>query len=62
MRFRPVTDIAEKLALPTSVIFLSLSAVGAHGGGGPITVAVRQITMTYTDTTANAISSRFYRV
>jgi hypothetical protein len=30
--------------------------------GGPITASVNQVTMTYTDTTATAISSRFYHV
>ena len=30
--------------------------------GGPITAAVNQVSMTYTDTTASAVSTRFYRV
>jgi hypothetical protein len=30
--------------------------------GGPVTAAVNQASMSYTDTTANAVSARFYRV
>lgn len=66
MRFRPVTDGTRKPALLGPGVPLSLladvCALINYASGGPTTAAVNEVTMTYTDTTAIAVSSRLYRV